>query len=417
MNILWTVNLIPRDVAAVLGINSDVLGGWVEAMAAQLKTIPDIRLSIACKSDTGLDFAIEHEGVAYRALPYRRDTDRQAMLAVCEKLLDELQPDLVHIEGTEFLHAGAMLEAAKKRGVPAVASMQGILNGQYGYQCGLLQMDDLLLSFDPVSVFSALTLHLRKTRWYAPRMKPERELISEADYVLGRTTWDRAHTYALNPGARYFSCARVLRGAFYETQWSLGAMERHSLYVGNSYYALKGFHFLVEALPQLIAEYPDLRVYVAGHPPFGDRRALLKKGYGAYLKKRIATLGVGEHIVFTGTLTAAEVADRLSRVNAYVLTSVVENSPNTLGEAMLVGTPCVSSYAGGAPDMAKDGEEALFYRSDDPALLAWQIKRIFDDDALAERLSKSARLRASVTHDPRRNAQTLYGVYREILNV
>ncbi len=99
-----------------------------------------------------------------------------------------------------------------------------------------------------------------------------------------------------------------------------------------------------------------------------------------------------------------------------MLTSVAENSPNTLGEAMLVGTPCISAYVGGAPDMAEDGTEALFYRSDDPALLAWCVKRIFDDDALAAELSANARRKARQTHNAEANAQTLYNVYRDILN-
>ena len=415
MKILWTVNLIPKNAAAALGVASDVLGGWVESMAAQLKNIDGVQLVVACKSDTGLDFSIEKDGVEYRSIPYRKNSGLPVLTDVCEKIVRDTKPDIIHIEGTEFLHAKAMMITAKKHGVPAVVSMQGILNGQYGYQCGLLPIDDMLLSADPVKVFAALTLHLRKTRWYAPRMKPEREIIADAAYILGRTTWDRAHTYAINPNAQYYGCPRILRPAFYEEQWSLEKTERHTLYVGNSYFALKGFHFLVEALPELIREYPDIKVYVAGHQPFGDKRSLLKKGYGAYLKKRIGALNVADHIEFTGTLTAPQVARRLARVNAYVLTSVAENSPNTLGEAMLVGTPCISSYVGGAPDMAENDKEALFYRSDDPALLAWRVKQIFDDDALAVRLSENARARAKVTHDASGNARTLYGVYLDIL--
>lgn len=415
MNILWTVNLIPRPAAAALSLPGGVLGGWVESMAAQLKQLEEVRLFVACKSDTGLDFNVETDGVSYRSIPYAKGTNVETLRAVCDRLIDETKPDIIHIEGTEFLHAAAMMQSAKAKGVPAVVSMQGILNGQYGYQCGLLPIDDMMLSASPVSVFSAMTLHLRKTRWYKPRMKPERGIIENAQYILGRTTWDRAHTYALNPTATYYSCPRVLRPPFYKQRWDIGSMERHTLYVGNSYYALKGFHFLVEALPELIREYPDIKVYVAGHKPFGEKKALVKKGYGAYLKQRIDKLGVGDHIVFTGPLSAEEVASRLAGVHAYVLTSVAENSPNTLGEAMLVGTPCISSYVGGAPDMAAEGKEALFYRSDDPALLAWCVKRIFDDDGLALRLSAYARERALVTHDAARNAATLYGVYQSIL--
>ena len=415
MTILWTANLIPANAAAALSIGSDVLGGWVEAMADRLKRIDGVKLAVACKSDTGLDFSLENGGVSYRAIPYRKGTTLRDLLAVCGKIADEIRPDIIHIEGTEFLHARAMLQVAKEKKIPAVVSMQGILNGQYDCQCGLLPIDDMLFSGDPVSVFAGLTLHFRKTRWYAPRMKPERELIGSASYILGRTTWDRAHSYALNPAAKYYACPRVLRPPFYETRWNAETMERHSLYVGNSYYALKGFHFLVDALPQLVREYPDLKVYVAGHKPFGENRAFIKKGYGAYLKKKIEKSGVGDHIVFTGTLSAREVAQRLSAVNAYVLTSVAENSPNTLGEAMLVGAPCVSAYVGGAPDMATDGKEALFYRADDPALLAWCVKRIFDDDALAARLSANARQRALQTHDADGNAKKLYDVYLDVL--
>ena len=415
MKILWTVNLVPRDAAAAAGLKSDVLGGWVEAMAAKLKRIDGVELAIACKSDSGRDFSISADDVSYMAIPYRDGTDLDGFTEICEGIIRGFNPDIIHIEGTEFLHAPAMLRAAEKLGVPAVVSMQGILNGQYDYQCGLLPIDDMLFSGNPTKAFAAMTLRLRKTRWYAPRMKPEREIIRNARYILGRTTWDRAHTYALNPDANYYSCPRVLRPAFYDAKWNIDNIERHSVYVGNSYYALKGFHFLVEALPELIREYPDIRVYVAGHEPFGDKRSFLKKGYGAYLKKRIDDLGVGSHIVFTGTLTAEQVADRLTKVNAYVLTSVVENSPNTLGEAMTVGTPCISSYAGGAPDMAQDGKEALFYRANDPALLAWRIKQVFDDDSLCLSLSENARARALATHDADANAKKLYSVYEEIL--
>jgi glycosyltransferase involved in cell wall biosynthesis len=65
--------------------------------------------------------------------------------------------------------------------------------------------------------------------------------------------------------------------------------------------------------------------------------------------------------------------------------------------------------------MTEDGKEALFYRNDDPSLLAWNIKRIFDDDELANSLSYNGRERASVTHSPEKNAEQLLNVYKEIL--
>ena len=395
MRILWSVNLIPAEMSKKLNIKSEVLGGWVESMASRLRSFDNIELAIACKCEEGMSFSEK-----------------------CKEIITDFRPDIVQIEGTEFLHAKAMLFTAKENGIPSVVSMQGILNGQYVYQCGQLQIDDMMFSKSLTEIFAAWILHLRKTKWYKPRMKSEREIIENADYFLGRTTWDRAHTYSINPDAKYYACNRVLREPFYSSQWNINNIEKHSIYVGNSYYALKGFHFVVRALPQLIREYPDLKVYVAGYKPYeeNDSRSFIKKGYAAYLKKLIYDLKVENHIEFTGPLNALQVTQKLSKVNAYVLCSAIENSPNTLGEAMTVGTPCVSAYVGGAPDMATDGREALFYRNDDPSLLAWNIKRIFDDNDLALSLSENGRKRAMITHDPDINARQLLSAYEDILN-
>lgn len=417
MKVLWTANLIPANVSAKLNLQSEVLGGWVESMAKQLCNFDNLELAIACKCEENQAFFEIIDGVNYYSLNYSSTINFDVLVSRCSKIIADFSPEIIHIEGTEFLHSKAMLQAAKSQNIPAVVSMQGILNGYYNYQCGNLQIDDMMFSKSLTNIFSAWIMHLRKTRWYKPRMKPEKEIIENADYILGRTTWDRAHSYAINPTAKYYPCSRILRTPFYEENWNIEKMQRHSIYVGNGYNALKGAHFVVMALPYLIREYPDVKVYIAGYKPFqeNDKRSILKKGYAAYLKKLIHDLGVQDYIEFTGPLKAPQVAQKLSKVNAYVLCSTIENSPNTLGEAMMVGTPCVAAYVGGVSDMAEDGKEALFYRNDDPKLLAWNLKKVFDSDELALSLSEAGKIRARITHDPERNAQMLIDAYTDIL--
>ena len=388
-------------------------------MASRLKKIENVELAIACKTEKANQFDQVIDGIRYFSLGYDNKTKLNELESTCTDIINKFQPDIVQVEGTEFLHAKAMLNVGNGKKIPTVVSLQGILNGQYQYQCGQLQIDDMMFSRSLKNFFTAWILHLRKTRWFKPRMKTERETISKANYLIGRTTWDRAHAYKLNPEARYFTCSRILRPPFYEKTWDINQIEKHTLYVGNGYYALKGLQYVIEALPQLIREYREIKVYVAGVKPFteNDKRPFYKKGFGNYLEKRIKDLGVSDHVIFTGPLQAEEVAERLSKVHAYVLCSAIENSPNTLGEAMCIGTPCVASYVGGVPDMATDGESALFYRNDDPALLAWNIKRIFDNDDLALKLSANGRKQAHITHDADTNAQTLYSIYQEILKL
>ena len=417
MKILWTVNLIPSEASQKLNINSVVLGGWVESMAQRLKNYPEVKLAIACKTDKTNSFDEEINGIRYFSIGYDSKTDLKTLEMTCEEIIDKFNPDIIQVEGTEFLHASAMLNVGNSRSIPTVVSLQGILNGQYQYQCGQLQIDDMMFSSSIRKIFTAWILHLRKTRWFKPRMKTEREVISRAKYLIGRTTWDRAHAYKLNPNAEYFTCNRILREPFYRYKWLINEIEKHSIYVGNGYYALKGVQYVIEALPQLIREYPDIKLYVAGVKPFeeNDKRPFYKKGYGMYLEKLIRDLGVQDHMVFTGPLKAEQVAEKLSKVHAYVLCSAIENSPNTLGEAMCIGTPCVAAYVGGVSDMAVDGEDALFYRNDDPALLAWNIKRIFDNDELALKLSENGKKHARITHDAETNSKALYGIYKSIL--
>ncbi len=417
MKILWTVNLIPAEVSLKLGKTAEVLGGWVESMVGQLRKNSDVELGIVCKCEENINFIEKINGVTYFSLYYTPSTSLSELEAKCDKIVSDFKPDIINIEGTEFLHARAMQLTAKNHGIPAVVSLQGILNGQYAYQCGQLQIDDMMFSKSLTEIFSAWIMHLRKTKWYKPRMKSEKEIIENADYILGRTTWDRAHSYAINPNAKYYPCSHILRAPFYNEKWNIKKTERHSIYVGNGYNALKGLHFVIMALPYLIREYPDVKVYVAGYKPYqeNDKRSVLKKGYAAYLKKLVYDLGVQDYVEFTGPLKAQQVAEKLSKVNAYVLCSTIENSPNTLGEAMMVGTPCVAAYVGGVSDMAEDGKEALFYRNDDPKLLAWNLKRIFDSDELALSLSEASKKKALITHDAEKNAQMLMAAYRDIL--
>ena len=281
MKILWTVNLIPSIASKSLNINSDVLGGWVESMATRLKEYPDVELAIACKTEKSNSFDKVIDGIRYFSLGYDSKTELSELENTCKDIVMKYKPDVIQVEGTEFLHAKAMLNVGNGMNIPTVVSLQGILNGQYQYQCGQLQIDDMMFCSSIKKIFTAWILHLRKTRWFKPRMKTERETIAKAKFLIGRTTWDRAHSYKLNPDAKYFTCHRILRAPFYEYDWDINKIEKHSLYVGNGYYALKGVQYVIEALPELIREYPDIKLYVAGVKPFekNDKRPFYKKGY------------------------------------------------------------------------------------------------------------------------------------------
>lgn len=416
MKILWDVGFVLPEAAHLINGNKVAFGGWVGAMVKQLSEIPYIELGVAMKAPVTKLISKKIGRVQYYLLPENKRDKFDIYKVDCDSVLKDFQPDLLQIEGTELSHARTFLRCFQGKNI---VSLQGIINGHEPHQFGGLPVGEMLCSFHPIKMLVAAAMIANKQFYFKPRLSGEIETIKRAQNILGRTTWDRAHAYAINPVAPYFPCNRILRDVFYQKNWNVEQMQRHTLFVGNSLSALKGAHYVLHAVAQLKEEYPDLKLYIAGENVYPSSWRQWKKrvGYPAYLRYLIDKLNIKNHVKFTGMLQADAMAERLSSVNAYVLCSTIENSPNTMGEAMIMGVPVVSSFVGGAPDMASDGKETLFYRDNDPQLLAYQIKRVFDDDQLALRLSENARRRALITHDPQNNLNSLLAAYRTILGV
>ena len=139
--------------------------------------------------------------------------------------------------------------------------------------------------------------------------------------------------------------------------------------------------------------------------------------YQRYCKRLIRTLGLEGCVRYTGPLDEAAMKQAYLDADLYLLPSSSENSPNSLGEAMLLGLPCVASAAGGIPDMLADGREgALYAPPGDAAALAGAVLRVLGAPDAGAALGAAAQARAQKTHDPAANARALAGIYTAILD-
>lgn len=411
--ILWTSNIDLPEVAGELGHKPTPFGGWLALMTSRLAQLSGFQIGVAMRSESKQFRRIEKSGITYYALPQQRDRFDVAQSDVDEVLAD-FAPDILHVEGAEMRHARRFLSTWEG---PRLLSMQGVLNGYASYELGRLPIFAMLNPLHPRLMLTALALLFQRQTQFMPRLASERLAMQTADHVMGRTLWDRAQAKALSPDATYHHCARILRDVFYKRTWKAEAAEPFSIFVGNGSSARKGAHIAVQALALLQRDFPQVTLHIAGQDPRILPRSAPKRhvGYPVYLLHLVRKLGLEGNVHFTGVLSAAEMAERMARSHVCLMASIIENSPNTLGEAMILGVPTVSAYAGGAPSMARDEVEALFYRPDDPAMMALQIRRIFEDRTLAARLSQAARARALETHDPEHNLQDLISAYHAIL--
>ena len=180
---------------------------------------------------------------------------------------------------------------------------------------------------------------------------------------------------------------------------------------------------MLEAAALLVEKYPDLKLYVTGNSIL--RHGTLKEkiklsAYGKYLLTLIKMYDLEDKVVMTGKRSAQEMKQQFLNSSVFVCASVLENSPNTVGEDQLLGVPVVASKAGGIPDMVKDGVSGLLFSVGNVKELADKIEAVWDDNVcedglcLSERLRQGERKQAGFVHDGERNYLRLLEIYEAI---
>lgn len=105
----------------------------------------------------------------------------------------------------------------------------------------------------------------------------------------------------------------------------------------------------------------------------------------------------------------------LAAADVYAMTSVAENAPLSVLEAMACGTPVAAFRVGGIPEVVRDGETGLLSEPGDTQSLCAGIARIAADQKLAARLSKAARKTMTEEFGLDIQARRYLDLYQELL--
>ena len=212
-----------------------------------------------------------------------------------------------------------------------------------------------------------------------------------------------------------------MRKPFYNKDWDIKKCTRHRIFISSAAYPLKGFHILLKAAAILKQEYPDIQIVapvsVLNLNSSGLKNYLIAEDYSNYLKKEVNRLNLIDNLTLFSKLTAIEMANEYSKAHVFALPSFMENSSNALGEAMSLGTPCVVSSVGGVISIIKDEENALAFPAGDYAVMAHQIKRIFENDKLANKLSVNAKSVALKRHNVIETTKQYMDIYKDVIQL
>lgn len=442
MKVLWLCNLMMPMIAEQLNLEASNKEGWLSGLASVIlgkSGENGIELAVAFPApDTmltkGHDVCmrtITIRGSRLTCYGFREDVSRpelydKGLEERLMRILDSAGPDLVHCFGTEYPHTLAMCRIfPQKRRL--LVGIQGLCSGIAGSY-----FSDL-----PEKTVRSVTLRdcLRKDsirqqqQKFAMRGRMEIEAVRLAGNIAGRTEWDRSYIKEWNPRARYYNLNETLRESFYGAAWKKENCIPHSVLLSQGDYPIKGFHYMLKAMPEILKVFPDTKLYVAGNSiiNYGTLKEKLKlSGYGKYLRELIRRNNLQDRVVMLGRLNEEQMKERYLKSHLFVCCSSIENSPNSLGEAMLLGMPCVTADVGGIPSLFTGGEDGIMYQGFRPGLnndgnldtvsgnLAKSVIEIWKNQEKLEIYSINARKHAEKNHNREKNYAKMIEIYTNI---
>ena len=411
MKVLWITNVALPDVCKDLNVRVSPFGGWLTGYLNEILNNVTCLVSVFPFSKTvkGSSGSITYYG-------FKLKGNKKELLNYFSDIIDKEKPDVIHIFGTEYTHSNLMMKASKELGMlrNTVVSIQGLVSVIANHYFAYLPRK-VIYGFTLKEVLKRNNVKLSAEKFKEQGVL-EVETLKEVKNVIGRTDWDEACVKQINPNINYYFCNESLRESFYDKEWNLENCEKHSIFVSQASYPIKGFHLMLEGFKEIVKKYPDAKLYTTGKNPLTlkgvDR---LKRGfYSKYLGKLIKKYKLENNVEFLGFLSEEKMVERMLKSHVFVSPSSIENSPNSVGEAMLLGVPTVSGDVGGVKNMLTHGKEGFIYPADEPYMIEYYVSKIFESSDLAKEISKSAKEHAEYTHNRFLNGKTLMEIYNNI---
>lgn len=385
-------------------------GGWIRSLESALVESENICLGVAFFSDIK-EFKIKKNDTTYYPInlydsylfKFRRQLDYEwadtIELNYYRKILNDYKPDVIHVWGTE-LSFGLINEITS---IPVIIHFQGMLSAVYNsfYTPGMSQFTYLnQTGFDLISRFRKS----RNLKYMLHSANREMRILRSSKNIMGRTTWDKRLVNLYAPNASYYHCDEILRPAFYKGKtWGPKIAEKHIIISTLSDATYKGLDIILKCA-NMIKNFSEIcfEWHVYGVKDFRVFEKLT----------RINSQEV--NVKFNGIVDSNYLREKLVEADIYVNTSYIDNSPNSLCEAQILGLPIISTNVGGISSIIKHEYSGVLVPANDPFILASEIEKLIKNSEQALLYSKNGRNEASIRHDAKRIVSALKLIYNSI---
>lgn len=418
MKVLWFSNT-PASGIKFLNQNAEIkgTGGWLSALNESLESLIELYVSFhfPYKKDSftynNTRYYPIYTGNIFLQIIKRRFYTKaydEEFLNLYLRIINEIKPDIIHIHGTE----NPFLCILDKTDIPIIVSIQGNLNVyNYKFNSGFHGAFLKYKNITNLKDFLLGTNSFEKSKAILSKMASiEQKRMKKIKFVFGRTDWDYRITRILSPESQYFVGEELLRDSFYKNKW-LNNYENGKLIIfttnGDNYY--KGIETIFYCLTHLQNIGVDLEWRIAGVNDKSLIISICKKFLGSKFPKTGFKL--------LGSLDEQQLVEELLKSHLYVMPSHIENSPNNLCEAMILGIPCIATFAGGTGSLMRDKEEGILIQDGDPWAMAGAIMEIKDNYNKAKKYGENARMRAILRHNRESVLEQYLKGYKRILNL
>lgn len=420
MKILWFANT-PCGATERLTGKPVLGGGWLYSLSEELKNRKDVELHIAFYWGHTVE-PFNYKGIIYHPVLQEGEGSKLGRLInrfivassnmidlkMLPRLMDvvsDVKPDLIHIHGSENNYG---IIASQLLPCPIVMSIQGLLSLSIyiyyrGYTKQEISRNEGLMQ---KLLMSGISM---KEKSFRRRGAMEREFFKNIPNIIGRTFWDKAGSLAMNPARRYFEVGEIMRPEFFNAYW--GKKEFSKPYVitttiSAGYY--KGLETVFHASKILKNARFDYKWQVIG---IGEKDLLTNLS-----EKQVACKAEELNIHLLGRKNAQEMVALMTDADLFVQVSHIENSPNSLGEAMLLGMPIIATFAGGTASMLENNVEGWLLQDGEPYSMAGMIMEMASDFERAKAFGEHARQTALARHNPKHVCEQLLTAYHTILS-
>lgn len=344
------------------------------------------------------------------------------------KAVDQLAD--VHVRPTEF---GPTLEQPDRRrlaldalvhGPPAAISLAGLARYVSKHRIEVIHCTEKPRDAFYGTILAALTrtrcvihVHVKAEEWIRSivrrSMHRAAALIGVSEFVaesLRDLGYDDSRVFAVRNGLEIDEWSDDTGGAAVRQEFGL-APSQPLVVSASRLFRYKGQHELLQALPRVRREVPDVKVLIVGAD---DPRGFSgESSYLAELGRICAELDLGDSVVFTGW--RSDVKAIMAASDLYCMPSFEEPFGMVFTEAMALRKPVVALDNGGTKEVVDHGGSGLLSAPGDTDALARNLVALLRDPERRQAMGEHGRRRVIEQFSAERMAAEVGAVYEHLL--